>query len=197
MRHIASLLIGAATVSAVDPAVVASGFLTPERMTTIGNVASQLNKGAMRAMQKDMSQKETNCAIATDKTNVAIKDAFNLSKYPNEKFDVATFANTGQVMALQLMDQFTRCNYVNFLIELDTAFSKTPQLTGSISNLATQLFTGRENRDTAIYMTLSEFKGNYDASDWESLGQNLQLFSASLLKYEAPDVSDDVKPMNS
>lgn len=110
---------------------------------------------------------------------------------------MATFANTGQVMALQLMDQFTRCNYVNYLIELDTAFSKLPQLTGSVSNLATQLFTGRAKKDTAVYMTLNEFKANYDASDWESLGQNLQLFAASLLKYEAPDVSDDVKPMSS
>jgi len=66
-------------------------------------------------------------------------------------------------MALQLMDQFTRCNYVSYLIELDTAFSKMPQLTGSISNLGTQLFTGREKQDTAVYMTLNEFKDNYDA----------------------------------
>ena len=106
-------------------------------------------------MQKDMSQRETNCAIAADATNLAISDAFNLSLYPNGAFDVATFANTGQVMALQLMDQFTRCNYVNYLIELDTAFSKIPQLTGSLSNLGTQLFTGREKRDTAVYMTLN------------------------------------------
>ena len=157
MRLIASLLVGAATVSAqaADPAAAASGFLTPERMTTIGSVLQQLNKGAMRAMQKDMSQRETNCAIAADATNLAISDAFNLSLYPNGAFDVATFANTGQVMALQLMDQFTRCNYVNYLIELDTAFSKIPQLTGSLSNLGTQLFTGREKRDTAVYMTLN------------------------------------------
>lgn len=158
MRLIASLLVGAATVSAqaaADPAAAASGFLTPERMTTIGSVLQQLNKGAMRAMQKDMTQTETNCAIAAKATNKAISGAFDLSKYPNGAFDVATFANTGQVMALQLMDQFTRCNYVNYLIELDTAFSKIPQLTGSVSNLGTQLYTGREKRDTAVYMTLN------------------------------------------
>jgi len=57
MRIIASLLVGAATVSAqANPAAAATGFLTPERMTTIGAILQQLNKGAMRAMQKDMSQ---------------------------------------------------------------------------------------------------------------------------------------------
>ena len=120
----------------------------------------------MSAMQKDMSQEGTNCAIAADATNLAIKEAFDLNNYPNAQFDVASFANTGQVMALQLMDQFTRCNYVSYLIELDTAFSKMPQLTGSISNLGTQLFTGREKQDTAVYLTLNEFKDNYDAKDW-------------------------------
>lgn len=82
MRLIASLLVGAATVSAqaaADPTAAASGFLTPERMTTIGSVLQQLNKGAMRAMQKDMSQTETNCAIAADATNLAISGAFDLS----------------------------------------------------------------------------------------------------------------------
>lgn len=84
MRKIASLLVGAATVSAQPdgpdgPDGPGKGFLSPERMTTIGAVLQQLNKGAMRAMQKDMTQKETNCAIAADETNEAIKEAFDLS----------------------------------------------------------------------------------------------------------------------
>lgn len=58
----------------------------------------------MSAMQKDMTQEETNCAISAEATNSAIESAFDLTNYPNEQFDVANFANYGQVMALQLMD---------------------------------------------------------------------------------------------
>lgn len=135
-------------------AVASAGILSAERLSVWSANIQDLNRGAMKAMQKDMDDDTTDCYYAATATNESIEAALDLTNYSSETFSFATFTDYGQVTAIQLMDQFTRCGYNNYLIELDSAFSKLPQLTGSVSNLVTQLVTGRSNSDTAVYLTL-------------------------------------------
>lgn len=135
-------------------AAASAAFLEQERMTTWGANLKSLNKGVMKAMQSDMDSTDTDCYVATDATGLAIDDAFDLLNYAGESFNPSDFSNHGQIMAIQLMDEFTRCGFNNYLIELDAVASKLPQLTGSVSNLATQIITGYSDEDTAVFLTL-------------------------------------------
>ena len=69
------------------------------------------------------------------------------------------------------MDQFTRCDYNNYLAQLDQFCSKISQFSGSISNLATQVVTGWNDEDTPVYLTINNLKTAYDDADWSELGQ--------------------------
>jgi hypothetical protein len=58
--------------------------------------------------------------------------------------------------------------------------------------LGTQLWTGRANQDTSAYIAVNELRDNIGDSDWNAFGKNYQLLISQLLKYEAPDVFEDI-----
>ena len=78
--------------------------------------------------------------------------------------------NFGQIAAIQLMDQFNRCNFNNYLVVLDQAMSKLPQLVATVSNVVTQLITGNSNKDTAIYLAYNDLFDNYNNAEYVLLG---------------------------
>ncbi len=90
------------------------------------------------------------------------------------------------------MDQFTRCDYNNYLVALDNFVSKLPQFVGSLSNLVSQVVTGYSEEDTAIYLTYTNLKTAFDDKNYSLFGQYIQLFGSELIKYVAPDVVQDV-----
>jgi hypothetical protein len=146
----------------------------------------------MSAMQTDMDSTTTDCYIATTATNDAIATAFDLTNYANSAFNPPDFTSYGQVIAIQMMDEFTRCGFNNYLIALDQGVSKYPQLIGTGSNLITQLITGSEDEDTTVYLTLHKLNDNFTNRQYELFAQNSQLFMSSLLKFESPQVYADV-----
>ncbi len=76
------------------------------------------------------------------------------------------------------MDQFTRCDYNNYLTQLDQFLSKIPQFLGSSSNLVTQVVTGYSNEDTAVYLAYNNLKDAWTDKDYSLMGQYIQLFGA-------------------
>jgi len=101
----------------------------------------------------------------------------------------------GQVILIQLMDQFDKCNFNNYLVQLDLAMSQLPQLVGSVSNLATQVGTGWSNADTTVFLAYNDFKTTWDQSDYSGMGTQFQLFLSQLLKVEAPATKQDITPV--
>merc|ERR1711990_788091 len=98
----------------------------------------------------------------------------------------------GQITAINLMDEFNACGFNNYLVTLDTAISKAPQTIGSFSNLGTQLYTGRDQQDTSAYIAVNKLRDNWSAKNYNLLAQNYQLLVSQTLKFEAPDVFEDI-----
>ena len=94
------------------------------------------------------------------------------------------------------MSQFNECGFNDYLVQLDQAFSKTPQLAGAIGNLATQLITGNSDKDTPVYISYNKMKDNWSDRNWEAMGQAFQLFSTQTLKYESPTIKQAVQLIN-
>ena len=92
------------------------------------------------------------------------------------------------------MQEFDKCGYNNFLVVMDGALSKLPQLIGSVSNGATQAASSDATMQTSLAKGFEDARDNFDYknTDWEKFGQGYQLALSSLLKYEAPDVYQDV-----
>ena len=74
--------------------------------------------------------------------------------------------------------------------------SNIPQASGSFSNLVTQISTGYSTRNeadtTSFWLSYQNAKDYYDARDYAGLGQYIQLFLSQLVKYQAPQVKQDV-----
>jgi hypothetical protein len=141
-----------------------------------------------------MDDKTTDCYVASNATGAKIKYAFNLYNYAGGSFNPADFLNMGQVAGILLMQEFDKCGYNNFLVVMDQALSKLPQLIGSISNGATQAAGNSGEAQTSLAKGFEKANKNfkYKDTDWEQFGQGYQLALSSLLKYEAPDVYQDV-----
>ena len=92
------------------------------------------------------------------------------------------------------MEEFDKCGYNNFLVTLDIALSKMPQLVGSFANGGTQTFANSDELQTSLAKSVSGLQDGWDGPDtnWQQFGSDAQLGLASLLKYEAPDVFHDV-----
>lgn len=95
-------------------------------LATIGVNLAAINTGVMQALQSDMSSTTTDCYVAATITGTSITTAFNTANFSTGAFNVGDFSNYGQIVAINLMDQFTRCGFNNYLVQLDQALSKLP-----------------------------------------------------------------------
>ena len=170
----------------------ASAFLDLESIATnIGN----FNTGMMKAMQQDMTDETTDCIVQAEVVNDELANLFADAMYTTGSVNFGELMENGQVMLIQLMDQFDKCNFNNYLVQLDLALSQLPQLVGSISNLATQVGTGWEAEDTTVFLALNEFKNVWEDRDWDGMGTQFQLFASQMLKVEAPATKQDITPV--
>ena len=127
--------------------------------------------------------------------NEELTNLFAAAVYTTGSVNFGELMENGQVMLIQLMDQFDKCNFNNYLVQLDLALSQIPQLVGTISNLATQVGTGWEAEDTTVFLALNEFKDVWDARDWDGMGTQFQLLCSQMLKVEAPATKQDITPV--
>ena len=167
-------------------------------MLGLGQALSGLNRGMMAAMQSDTSDTSTDCYSAASTTSDQITSMFTSGNYSGSAINTGEFMNFSQIMLIDLMDQFQRCGYNNYMVVLDTAMSNIPQLIGSLMNGGTQVFTsiqeGASDNSSlmlAVDGAQAEWNG-FAGSDWEALGKYGQLGLASLLKYESPDTFKDI-----
>ena len=124
----------------VDQVILALG-LSDADVLGLGQALGKLNKGMMAAMQSDSSDTSTDCYSAASTTSTQIVAMFDNTNYSNSVINTGEFMNYSQVMLIDLMDEFQRCGYNNYMVVLDTALSNIPQLIGSVMNGGTQIFT--------------------------------------------------------
>ena len=163
-------------------------------MQSIGASLASFNLGMMSSMQADITATDTDCYAAADDAGSEIKAAFNLNNYAGGQFQPADFINLGQVVGIKLMEEFDKCGYNNFLVTLDIALSKIPQLVGTFANGATQTGANSDELQTSLAKGAQGLQQGFDYKDtnWQQYGADAQLALASLLKYESPDVFEDV-----
>jgi len=163
-------------------------------MQSIGDSLASFNLGMMSSMQADITATDTDCYAAADDAGTEIKSAFNLNNYAGGQFQPADFINLGQVVGIKLMEEFDKCGYNNFLVTLDIALSKIPQLVGTFANGATQTGANSDELQTSLAKGAQGLQQGFDYKDtnWQQYGADAQLALASLLKYESPDVFEDV-----
>ena len=164
-------------------------------LETISTNIGAFNTGMMKAMQQDMTDTTTDCIVQAEVVNTEFAALFSSVAYSGGSVNFGELMEYGQVLLIQLMDQFEKCNFNNFLVQLDLAMSKIPQLVGSVSNLGTQIATGFSAKDTTVFLAFADFSTAWSAKDWDSMGTQFQLFVSQLLKVEASASKQDVVPV--
>ena len=187
MKFTHTLAVAAAT-AMVAEANVAQTF------RNFGLHVAQLNEGMMRAMQSDPKANNTTCVTQATKASVEIQKLFNVGQYFDGVFNIGDFFNQLQISSIQVLSEFEKCNYNEFLIQFDGVMSHIPEVSGMGANLVTQLTQGLigYTYDTSVYKSYFLIADAYDKWDWVSIGQGVQLFFSQLTKFEAPDVKQQV-----
>lgn len=114
------------------------------KFCNFGNNLANFNLGMMKSMISDPDNSDSTCVVAADETGEQLRIQFNLANYEGGSFNMGDFVDQLQISGILLMSQYNECGFNDYLVQLDQFFSKTPQLVGGISNLATQLVTGRD-----------------------------------------------------
>lgn len=135
---------------------------------------------------------------------------FDTSTYTGGTFNTAEFLQSLQDMQIYLMTQFEDCKTTNFLFSLDNRLSDFSFLSGSMSQVGTQIATAATYYSLSTYMeagspiqtamtSLWEKSSIYllynntldyiKASQWENLGKLYTKFLLSIVNYKAPNVN--------
>jgi len=149
---------------------------------------ARINEGMMRAMVADPSANNTDCVAQATMAGVEIQNLFNVNQYFDGVFNVGNFIDQAQISSIQVLSEFEKCGYNEFLILFDGVMSQYPELAGMGGNAITQFATGWKNKDTAMYKSYNMISDSWEKKDWASIGEGVQLFFSQLVKFESPDV---------
>ena len=153
-----------------------------------------MNVGAMRSLQSNPDDLDTDCYANTAATNVLINEMFDVTNYTDGEINQAEFLEKFQVMSIVGMEQFEACGVNELLILFDGALNDLPRTISSLSNAATQIGVGWTDRNTAIYYSYEDIANAWGTEAYEELGYGLMLMLGQLLKYEAPGAVVEVSP---
>ena len=155
--------------------------------------AARFNEGMMRSMNDDPDADYSDCITQAQKAGSEIEQLFNVGKYFDGKFNFGDFLNQGQVTSIQVISEFEKCGYNEFLIQFDGVMSHIPEVSAMGANLIVQLLTGFKDDDTAVFKSWEYVSGeNWEEKNWMKIGLGVQLFMSQLVKFEAPDVKLNV-----
>lgn len=185
MKFTSALAVAAATAT-VAQADVKQSFMN------FGVHLSRFNEGVMRAMLADPSSNGTDCLSQTDKASVEIMKLFNISSYFGSTFNIGDFFNQAQIASIQVLSEFEKCGYNEYLIQFDDVMSRIPEVSGMGANLATQAIVGFSDKDTSMYRSYDIFIKAWEDWDWVGIGESVQLFLVSTTKFESADFSQNV-----
>src|SRR6056300_1147074 len=132
MKFATTLAAAAATAAIANANIAAS-------VASFGVKVGQINEGLMRAMQADPNSDITDCIDQTRRASAEIENLFNVNKYFDGVFNIGDFFNTLQISSIQVLSEFEKCNYNEFLVQVDGVMSHIPEVSGMGANLITQL----------------------------------------------------------
>ena len=166
-------------------------LVVPSQADTAYNVGQALGNlllGSCAALQANPDNVDTtsDCYIACQKSQTAVQNAFDTSKYSGQTYNIGDFTQFGNIFLIKLSTQFEKCNYLVFLQNLDNRFSNTSFLAGTGGKLATEgvYYFIFGTKTEAIQSAINIYDA-FRTSDWSGVGKHTQLLFSSLTNFES------------
>ena len=149
--------------------------------------------GSCLALQFDMTEVEwgatsdnpQECAITCDTALDELLDIFKLETFTGYVWNWAEASDRLSIFSVKTIEQFTTCNYMNFLQQLNNRFSDWAFLGGWATNILTQLTVDWVNgtQTSAVYLAWNDLVTAFGEGDYTGCGKEMMLFLVSTIDF--------------
>lgn len=159
-----------------------------QKFQVFGKATVDYIYGSCLALQFDMTDETEMCAIDCDSAMETLYNVFLLESYTDYVWNYAEASDRMSVLSVKTIQQFTSCNYLNFLQQLNNRFSDWSFFGGWLTNIATQVTIDLINgtRTSAVMLSWDAMVIAFNDGDYESCGKEMMLFMVSTIDFQAP-----------